>query len=918
MLSRAAIGQELPPVLNFDPNDYRAGNQNWMVSRAENGNVYIANSMGLLEYNGAEWELYPVPNNTIVRAVRAVGERIFTGAYMEAGYWKKNPCGLMEYTSLLSLFPQGIHDGEQFWRIENVGEIVIFQSFEGIYFFDPATRTITELDTPENKPVSNLFKTEEDIYFLIPEDGIYVVEQGSARLEIPVDQLQGREVVYLSREQQELEIISRTGELFRWNGKGLRQVDFRRDKAVRGISVFSALKLADGSLLLGSVENGLFHLSPDGELLQHFNQEHGLQNNTVLSLFLDEGENLWAGLDNGLSILNLNSPFKLFEDHVGRIGTVYTSFRNEDYLYLGTNQGLYFRKSGEGNFRFMEGTNGQVWSLQLVDGNLFCGHNNGTFIINDEEAIKVSDRLGTWTIIDYEPLEGVYIQGHYNGFSLLKKEGNSFRDLAMVKDFPHSSKYIVSAENGDIWIGNEHKGVFRMRLNDTLDSISEVRNYTFPDSPGITSSIFNFNDSLYYATINDIFYYDPQTDSFSENNDLAGAFRDVERISGRMVAEGGKVWAFGTRGIISAGFSKLEKGYTINSVYLPREYRSIPLGYENVTELGNNSYLLGLVDGYLLFDEAFRDRETQYEVRINKVSSAMLDEEYKPVSLDEEHSFAYKFNNIRFHFSVPEYKKFNVPLYSYRLKGFSERWSEWDRGTQASFKNLPFGTYKFELRGKVGDRVVEGSVYTFKISRPWYFSNWAIASYVLLFLLLVYLIHQIYKMEHRKRIKENEKTLKMKNLEAEQRIIKLQNEQLEKEMAGKSKELAVSTMSLIKKNEFLTSIKEKLGSSKDSAEVRSVIRTIDKDISDEDNWNFFKKAFSNADKDFFRKIKSKHPNLTSNDLKLCAYLRLNLTSKEIAPLLNISVKSVEIKRYRLRKKMDLPHEMNLVDYIIEI
>ena len=67
----------------------------------------------------------------------------------------------------------------------------------------------------------------------------------------------------------------------------------------------------------------------------------------------------------------------------------------------------------------------------------------------------------------------------------------------------------------------------------------------------------------------------------------------------------------------------------------------------------------------------------------------------------------------------------------------------------------------------------------------------------------------------------------------------------------------------------------------------------------------FKEAFNNADKDFIKKLKSIHPNLTPNDLRLCAYLRLNLSSKEIAPLLNISPRSVEVKRYRLRKKMEL-------------
>ena len=73
-----------------------------------------------------------------------------------------------------------------------------------------------------------------------------------------------------------------------------------------------------------------------------------------------------------------------------------------------------------------------------------------------------------------------------------------------------------------------------------------------------------------------------------------------------------------------------------------------------------------------------------------------------------------------------------------------------------------------------------------------------------------------------------------------------------------------------------------------------------------------------TDIDFLKKIKAAHPSLTSNDLRLCAYLRLNLSSNEGAPVLNISVRSVEIKRYRLRKKMELSHEQGLVEYILAV
>ncbi|MFT7251764.1 MAG: AraC family chitin signaling transcriptional activator, partial [Flavobacterium sp.] len=100
--------------------------------------------------------------------------------------------------------------------------------------------------------------------------------------------------------------------------------------------------------------------------------------------------------------------------------------------------------------------------------------------------------------------------------------------------------------------------------------------------------------------------------------------------------------------------------------------------------------------------------------------------------------------------------------------------------------------------------------------------------------------------------------------------------------------------------------------------IKSIISTITRNVKEEDTWNVFKEAFDNADKDFIKKVKELHPSLTPNDLRLCAYLRLNLSSKEIAPLINISVRSVEIKRYRLRKKMDLTHEQGLVEYVLSI
>ena len=208
--------------------------------------------------------------------------------------------------------------------------------------------------------------------------------------------------------------------------------------------------------------------------------------------------------------------------------------------------------------------------------------------------------------------------------------------------------------------------------------------------------------------------------------------------------------------------------------------------------------------------------------------------------------------------------------------------------------------------------------------KPWYTTNLALFAYFLLTLYLAYFINKKYKnYYHRQReklIEENNLLLELNELENSRQLIIVKNEQLTKDVDSKSKELAVSTMNLMEKNKLLALIKDDLNKTSDEGNrnLKSVISTITQNINEEDSWNIFREAFDIADKDFLKKIKQAHSILTPNDLRLCAYLRLNLSSKEIAPLLSISVRSVEIKRYRLRKKMDLSHEQGLVEYILSV
>ena len=158
-----------------------------------------------------------------------------------------------------------------------------------------------------------------------------------------------------------------------------------------------------------------------------------------------------------------------------------------------------------------------------------------------------------------------------------------------------------------------------------------------------------------------------------------------------------------------------------------------------------------------------------------------------------------------------------------------------------------------------------------------------------------------------------------------QKIEKLKNEQLESEMRHKNMEMANSTMHLIQKNKFLTFLKNELSSVSGKAksenvklEIKKIVRKIDKDIRSEKHWQVFDRYFDEVHQDFINRLKEKHDELTPKDLRLCAYLKMNISTKEIAPLMNISIRGVEVSRYRLRKKLNINRDVNLIDYILSI
>lgn len=913
--------QERPPIKAFYPEEYGAEYQNWSISQSNEKNIYIANNSGLLEFNGASWTLYPSPNESIMRSVNVINDLIYTGCYREFGYWKRNEFGTLVYTSLSKALNISFLDDEEIWNIIDVDEWILFQSLKRIYIYNKNKRTFSTINS--STTVYKIFEVNESIYYQNIKDGIYQIANGKSVLITDDIVVKENLLVNMFYNNGQLLIETEDNGFYTYENQSITKWEVPANNILSNISVYRSIQLKDKSFLLGTISDGIVHLTSKGELDYQINSNNGLSNNTILSVFEDDDNNIWLGLNNGINCMNVNSPFSIYNEVKDKIGTVYSAKIFNNNLYLGTNQGLFYKpwKSDE-NFQFIEGTQGQVWSLSEHDGTLFCGHNSGTFIVNDKNVQLVSDIEGAWNIITVKNNNNILLQGNYEGLYVLEKNNNEWQLRNKIEGFDISSKFFEFIDEDEILVSHEYNGVFRITVNKELTKVKKVEKDTSVEK-GITSSLIDYNNNLYYTYKKGVFKYDSTSQSFTKDTLLSHLISSEMYTSGKLIYEPktNKLWSFSSKRLSYLAPGKLSNTPRINNIALSESLPRGLTGYENIEYLEDQSYLIGTASGYIVLD-LDKIRELSYEVKINTITSSN-DSSSEKINLSEKGLLENNNHNIDFTFNITEFNKYVDTEYQYMLEGIDTHWSHWSKDPFAIYKYLPFGDYLFKVRARAGNTISNNEAsYAFEIKRPWLLSNKMIVIYVIFLWLISLIVHNFYKRYYKKQreklLHKTQRELELKELENQKQLMKFNNDKLRQDIENKNRELGISTMSLIKKNEFLSTIKKELVSAEDVKGVKKVVKFIDKNINNTDDWNLFEEAFNNADKDFLKKIKNLHPSLTSNDLRLCAYLRLNLSSKEIAPLLNISSRSVEVKRYRLRKKLGLSHKSSLTDYILEI
>ena len=790
----SVFSQELPPIEVFKPKDYGAEDQNWSISQGKDKSIYFANNKGLLMYNGARWKLYKSKNSSIVRSVKVIGEKIYTGSYMDFGYWEKNEFGTLEYNSITSDKNISLTEDEEFWNIIELDKWIIFQSLDRIYIYDGKLKTISTIES--ETAITKIYKVNNEVYYQKINQGIFKFKNGE---EVLVNNnIILRDYIVINIFENNNQLLFQTKEhgfFIKETTKKIKEWDVLLNSKLREYNIYNSLQLKNGDFILGSVSNGILYITKEKEISFTINQSKGLGNNTVLSLYEDSDENIWLGLDNGISNINFNAPFRVYKDDLGILGSVYTTFLDEGVLYLGTNQGLFYKDQND-SFRLISGTEGQVWSLQKFKNTLFCGHDKGIFIISKGKAERISNTFGTWLIKEIDGQKDLLILGNYKGLYVLQKRKNKWVLRNKINGFDISSRYLEFINANELLVSHEQKGVFRLKIDNEFKKVLSSTKSDIRKS--IKSSLNKYNNKVLYGSNEGVFYYDSLFLDFKKDTVLSNLFNHTGYISGKLINADNKLFAFTNDNISYVQKEKLSAKYELFSIPIPNSVRETKDGYENILSVEDNKYLVGTKSGYIVTDLKTRNKDLQVikldEIKINAIEGSL-----KYLNLSKDGILKNKENNIKISYSISDFSKYLPSLFQYRLVGFNNKWNNWTSKSEVYFENLPHGDYIFEVKGKVGTQKTTNTIrYSFNIAKPWYLRTTSIIIYIIsaiLILMIINILHRNYfKNQQEKLLKRKEKELEIKQLENEQQLRHCKNLDLQKDIDSKNRELGLSTM----------------------------------------------------------------------------------------------------------------------------
>lgn len=942
-----AFGSGFVRVKNFPKEKYSGGAQNWCAAQDPVGKVYVGNRDGLLVFDGERWKKNYLSNYSTVRSLLYDDEslRLYAAGTVEFGFFSNDgPGGSLKYHSLVDLMPKNREPYTEIWNIFKLGDNIWFQADNFLFCYTGSDVKVY--------PMAGRVATSAligNLIYVALEDGRIFTMPGKGRGEL-------RE--YRALRNKKISAILPFGDdgllvgtafdgLFTLEGGEAKVLNWDVNPFLKKSQLFCGYSDGD-QYVFGTVSGGAVLVDPSDGYTGYINKNTGLQNNTVLNIFSDADGNLWLCLDNGLDYAVLNSPMYNLINRNFSIGAGYVSKVVGDRILYGTNEGLFSTlfpyPQSPAPPQMQKELPGQIWAIDDTPRGTFVASDAGIDVYDGHGFSHTPNIHGAYRVLPLPGSESLALAATYEGFRLLRHSASGWSDAGAVTGCEDLAGNFSFDSKGNIWVTHWRHGVYRLALDPDKASLAVSHLYNSKD--GLPADDYNsaaeFDGRIRFST----------RDGFYKLNPAGKVVRDEEmnevipggRQGSLRPLPDGSLLFIDNMGILR--ISRLLSGNLSARQLASGNFRELLIpGYINVNCVSPDELIISTQDGFNLINTA-RSGQAKESWRNPFVSTVYANRDsiiYASAFHPDSGSLKlpYNLNSVKFEFAYPDFDNAGGVEFSSFLENYEEDWSPFSNESTREYTRLAEGDYKLHLRVRDSQSgEIRESVLGFTIAPPWFRTTLAkilyIVSIVIMLGLLTAGIRHWADSARRASEQRKEEELERLRKQSEQEALKkdfeiasLKTEQLEQDIKHKSQELSNTAMSLIHKNEILNDISVQLSmlqqlTANDSSRalilknLSKIQASIEKSINEDNDWDTFNKNFDVVYSDYTKKLSELHPNLSNSDKRLCCYIRMGLSSKEIAPLINISYKSVEMARYRLRKKINLPGNTSLTDYLTSL
>lgn len=930
--------------------DYNAGTQNWVACQDSKGRMYFANNEGVLVHDGVSWKIIPLPNKTIVRFIAFDKHgRLYAGGQDELGYFEPGEQGQLIYTSLLSLISKNDLDFADIWNIAIADEEVFFRSTTRIFHFHAGKVSVYA----STAGWDFLGMDGNRIIAQEKAKGLVVFRNGGwstliSKENLPPNFKMTSITPYLAGSL----ITTVQNGLFLFSQSTLEPFLLKGNGINNNQNFTSSIEISNDNILVGTYDNGIIQADKYGNITGNYSKGNNLLSNDVKFIFADRHQNIWVALDNGISFLGWNDAVKKISPSIFNGAAGYSSIYFKNQLYFAMANGLYHLSVNANDdisqyaLSPTKVADGLSWHLDTLRNYLFLGTDNGLYEVVNDILVPLDENSGYWMVKPLAQGAAPYsiVGGNYQGVSFFTETNNGFQLAASRIQVNASSRFVVyDATLNAVWISHPYRGVFKINLKDNSETVYTAEN-GLPSN--LDNHVFSIDNQTIVATSQGIYVYNSKTNRFEPSPAYQKIFGNISIRYINNDAEG-NLWFVHEKqlGIVEKGKKEI--------VYISELTGKILSGFENIFPLNRKNIIIGSADGFYHINfEKYTANAYKPDVFISKViakniKDSLLFNGFELLNAPNqilESKISYKWNSFHFEYASAAFETADNMEYSFQLEGFDEDWSTWTKTTFKDYTNIPPGNYSFmvKARNNLGSESAT-TVYAITILPAWYDSVLAWIIYVLASIFALYYFwkwrestlkrkQELKIIAQQKKYEEEQKQITtMHQLELEQtekEMIRIRNEKLETEIEFKNAELASTAMNLVQKKEFLVKFKDELNRLKqpqasglgsvETADINKLLRSLAEQLNEGDEWEQFSLLFNKLHRDYLLTLKKKYPSITAHELKLCAYLRMNLSSKEIAHLMSISVRGVEIGRYRLRKKLEIPAKEDLFQFLLQV